>query len=213
MKKIKLITNIIFIGIVVLNCSVVSFAGGDPESTSPVIEVAPEEPSSLTPNGNLTLVDDIHSTDAEDKQFITAVSKNGNYFYLVIDRAGKEDNVYLLNMVDEADLMKLMENKPKEPIPLPKPELEIEPILEIEPEKNSTLPLLMFIFTLCGGGTFYYFKFLKNKGDNKGDLVFNEFDEDEDEDEADYDVEEVFNEDDFDMDQENYIDNEDIELY
>lgn len=72
----------------------------------------------LTPDGNLTLIDDIlqvevyESEESElvEKQFITVQSKNGNYFYLVIDRAGDTENVYFLNLVDEADLMALMED-------------------------------------------------------------------------------------------------------
>lgn len=72
----------------------------------------------LTPSGNLTLIDDImqkESSSDEDeevhsKQFITVQSKNGNYFYLVIDRCGETENVYFLNLVDEADLMALMED-------------------------------------------------------------------------------------------------------
>ena len=41
---------------------------------------------SLTPDGNLTLVDDIGSSTEAGKQFITLVTKDGNYFYLIIDR-------------------------------------------------------------------------------------------------------------------------------
>ena len=41
----------------------------------------------VTPEGNMTLVDDIDGEAAEDKQFITVVSKSGNYFYIIIDRA------------------------------------------------------------------------------------------------------------------------------
>ena len=71
----------------------------------------------LTPDGNLTLIDDIlqvevyesEETELVEKQFITVQSKNGNYFYLVIDRVGDTENVYFMNLVDEADLMALME--------------------------------------------------------------------------------------------------------
>ena len=50
--------------------------------------------AALTPNGNLSLVDDVETSDSSSKQFITLQSKNGNYFYLVIDRNGDKQNVY-----------------------------------------------------------------------------------------------------------------------
>ena len=63
----------------------------------------------LTPPGNLTLVDDAGS-ESSGKQFITVVTKNGNYFYLVIDRdKDGADNVHFLNLVDESDLLSLLE--------------------------------------------------------------------------------------------------------
>ena len=76
----------------------------------------------LTPEGNLTLIDDIlqsyesKETTLSDKQFITVQSKNGNYFYLVIDRSGDTENVYFLNLVDESDLMALLEDGETETI-------------------------------------------------------------------------------------------------
>lgn len=68
------------------------------------------EPQPLTPDGNLSLIDDIEGEAAEDKQFIIVQSKNGNYFYIIVDRAAEGENtVHFLNQVDEADLMALME--------------------------------------------------------------------------------------------------------
>ncbi len=73
---------------------------------------------SLTPSGNLSLIDDIlqnngyfvsEERQVDNKQFITVQSKNGNYFYLVIDRSGDTENVYFLNLVDEADLFALLD--------------------------------------------------------------------------------------------------------
>ena len=67
--------------------------------------------AALTPDGNLTLIDDIGSTTQRGKQFITVETKTGNVFYLIIDRGdeGKE-TVHFLNQVDEADLLALMED-------------------------------------------------------------------------------------------------------
>ena len=92
--------------------SVTAYAGGGediPTNDSGVI--VETEPQPLTPDGNLSLIDDIEGEAAEDKQFIIVQSKNGNYFYIIVDRAAEGENtVHFLNQVDEADLMALMED-------------------------------------------------------------------------------------------------------
>ena len=70
-----------------------------------------QQPAGLTPDGNMNLVDDIGPVTGEGQQFITMTSKNGNYFYLIIDRDDKgNETVHLLNQVDERDLLDLMED-------------------------------------------------------------------------------------------------------
>ena len=67
--------------------------------------------AALSPDGNLSLIDDIGSSAASGKQFITVESKNGNVFYLIIDRDDEGgETVHFLNQVDEADLMALTED-------------------------------------------------------------------------------------------------------
>ena len=98
--------------------------GGEPveEAEQPVltsttdeedaVTVTDEETGALTPEGNLTLVDDYHTSysDGSGQQFITLVSKSGATFYLVIDRNAKgQQTVHFMNLVDEADLLALME--------------------------------------------------------------------------------------------------------
>ena len=97
--------------------------GGEPveEGEQPVltdsseedaVTVTDESSGALTPEGNLTRVDDYHTnySDGSGQQFITLVSKSGNTFYLVIDRNAKgQQTVHFMNLVDEADLLALME--------------------------------------------------------------------------------------------------------
>ena len=69
-----------------------------------VVTVTDETSGALTPEGNLTLVDDYHTdySDGSGQQFITLVSKSGATFYLVIDRNSKgAQTVHFMNLVDD----------------------------------------------------------------------------------------------------------------
>ena len=133
MKNKKIIRKFtVLLAALVIMCgfSVTAYAGGGDESDdtptpvteeTPAPETEPEEttggyePQPLTPEGNMSLVDDITGEASGDKQFITVVTKNGNYFYIIIDRAEDGENtVHFLNQVDEKDLLQLMEDEQTE---------------------------------------------------------------------------------------------------
>jgi len=155
-----------------------------PEPTSkPTPAPVPTSPdtSALTPEGDLTLVDDIQ---AGDKQIITVVTKSGNYFYIVIDRSGKKENVYFLNLVDESDLMAIINGKSNAngtggtgsgaaPVSPPASGTVIQQPTEQTPATTApqskggmntgSIIIIVLLIAGVGGGLFYYFKILKPK--------------------------------------------------
>ncbi len=156
---------------------VTAFARVDPEVVEEEIEIVPPEPAEeeeepmgpLTPEGNLTIIDDYGDPNKSGKQFITVSSKNGNIFYIIIDRDDEGENtVHFLNLVDERDLLSLMDDeevaelqeKEKEKEPEPEPVVE-EPVEETPPEEpkkdNSNLFIFVIIAILaCAGGFYLY---------------------------------------------------------
>ena len=79
----------------------------DDEQTDEPIIIKPE--NAFTPDGNMTLIDNVEGEDEGQKQFIIVQSKNGHYFYIVIDYSAEGENtVHFLNQVDEADLMAIL---------------------------------------------------------------------------------------------------------
>lgn len=148
------------------------------------------DPQPLTPEGNMTLVDDISGDAAEDKQFIVVQSRGGAYFYIVIDNAAEGENrVHFLNQVDEADLLSLIDEdlqsiqKQQTPEVTPTPQIDLEPSPEPEPEqkKDDTNPmggliLFLILAVLGGGGAIFYLKVIKPKQKVKGGTDLDEFD-------------------------------------
>ena len=137
------------------------------------------EPNQITPPGNLTLVDDFDGAQASDKQFITVTTKNGNYFYIIIDRAGNKENVYFLNLVDEYDLMQILQGEDAQPpapllgaaavTPEPPPEDTPGETPTEQPKQNNSAQLLLIVTLIAavGGGAFYWFKVRKPKQSGK----------------------------------------------
>lgn len=150
-----------------------------PDSIIVQAEGGGESSAALTPDGNLTLVDDYseRNEDGSGKQFITVTTKDGNYFYLVIDRdEDGNENVHFMNLVDEADLLALMDEEeaaqytepaePEEPVetePVEPVEPE-EPVEEPEPDSGANmLPVVILLLAVIGGGGFFAYTKLKGK--------------------------------------------------
>ena len=124
------------------------------EAEEPVIDRSePVDP--LTPDGNMTLVDDVTTGT---KQFLTLTTRDGNFYYLIIDRdKDGNENVHFLNQVDERDLISLMdEDEAKEleeqlarkaeeeeaaQVALTLPATEPEPEVELAPEPEKIISI------------------------------------------------------------------------
>ncbi len=153
----------------------------------------------LTPDGNMNLIDDYGSATGAGKQFITLTTKNGNYFYLIIDRDDNgAETVHFLNLVDEADLLSLMDEEEAgqyvdkeagtaEPTVTPEPEAPTEepveePKEEPEKEKNASMGVLALILIAAIGGVggYIFMKKGKSKDTNAGPDPDIDYNEDED---------------------------------
>ena len=93
--------------------------------------------------GNGQLVDDKENDGT--KQFLTVQTKNGNTFFLVIDRSSNMENVYMLSMIDEDDLAEFVpegqEGETETEAPTVwMPETEPEPVETEPPAMQETEP-------------------------------------------------------------------------
>ncbi|MFI3326016.1 MAG: DUF4366 domain-containing protein [Clostridia bacterium] len=146
---------------------------------------------SLTPDGNLSLVDDVTvDEDSEETQFITVQTSDGSYFYIVIDKTSSSNNVYFLNLVDEADLYAVLNDETvtldiieeyaeSEEIVLEPTITEKETVTETTTTNNTTNIILIVAVAviLIGAGAFYFFKFYKK---DKSDSIDNFIEIDDD---------------------------------
>ena len=207
-KIIMRITTALFAALILMGgFSIPAYANGDGDATNDSnvkTEEKKEEKKTLTPDGNMSLIDNVKGDAAKDKEFIIVKSKGGNYFYIVIDHAAQGENtVHFLNQVDEKDLLSIIDEKSsltaKPELPKqeqPKQETE-KPKPEEKPEKKNPAGMIAISLILIlglAGGAFYYFKFLKPKQNVKGTTDLDEFDFEDYEDdftEANEDGEEI----------------------
>lgn len=186
MKKIKKWLALLMVTVGILSSgTMTAFAYVDesaqteavPETEAPVVEeTQPQtEATPFSVPGNGQLVDD--KTDDDTKQFLTIQTKNGNTFFLVLDRSSNTENVYMLSMIDENDLAEFIgeteiEAETETPqVVIPETETvpaQTEPETEAEPQKENsgmnTGTLLAVFLLLAGGiGAGYYFKVVKPK--------------------------------------------------
>ena len=189
--------------------SVTAFAQTPAEETETDDSGVIYDPQPLTPEGNMSLVDDIEGEAAEDKQFIIVKSKGGNYFYIIVDRAAEgENSVRFLNQVDESDLMAIIGEEQTEQPPsvcnctekckagevntaspvcsvnmdscTGKEAAPEEPTGQEQPQNGMGGLLIFLVVGLLGGGAaLYYVKFMKPKQNVKGSTDLDEFDFDE----------------------------------
>ena len=165
------------------------------------------------PKGNLSLVEEVFDQNGASKQFVTLVSRNGNFFYLIIDRNERgENNVYFLNQVDERDLLSLMDEKEeaglKEELADQNDTARQAEMLPDDPKEESdetkpvkkagALILLPVLLAALGGGAAFFF--LRGKKSKHAQAMRPDPDADyegEDDADDDYDVPAFFEDDDF----------------
>ena len=161
-------------------------------------------------DGNSHTLDVLYSA-ATNKQFITLQSKAGNTFYLVIDYDKPIDEeaemyeTYLLNLVDERDLLALMSDEEKEEVPTPTPEIiyvtpepttvpaptpvPADPEPDKKPDQMMAILALAAIVVLGGGAAVFLLK-NRSKGGNvhaDNDFVLDDDDDEPDEEEQNQD--------------------------
>lgn len=144
----------------------------------------------LTPDGNMNLVDDYGEHEETGKQFLTVTTRDGKYFYLIIDRDDNgAETVHFLNQVDAMDLLSLLDEDQqkelKEDLGIEatdtKTQVETKPAVETQqPTEDTTkkettkkatkkkssktgLLAILLILVLCGVGGYFYIKTTKGQ--------------------------------------------------
>jgi hypothetical protein len=153
-------------------------AGNEPAGDGS--ETSSEGRNPFTPDGTGEVVDDVAETEGE-KEFFTITTKDGNIYYLIIDRQRDSQNVYFLDVVTEGDLLPLAAPEPTAanggvtvvtpPPPTPESETPTEeaappPISapEAPAESGGSGRIILIVLVVAAvGGIGYYVKIVKPK--------------------------------------------------
>jgi len=154
------------------NPSVTDTASAD-DAVNDEVENADGDNEPKIPSGNGVLVEEGFD-ETVNRQFLTIQSKNGNTFYIIVDKDSKDrENVYFLNTVDEYDLLAFAEDFPEgADIEFPADtengaesdnqtvpdEPSEKPVSKPVASTNSNLLIFIVILALIGGAAFYFFK-------------------------------------------------------
>jgi len=172
----------------------VDFAGNHSETLllSPPVPALPPPPNNFTPDGQGEVLDRITESEGGNMEFLTITTPAGSVFYLIIDHARSDNNVYFLNPVTEWDLLALaaaaeLAAPPHisghlppptppptviepDPPPVTEPPLpEAPPPVEVEDESGGRAGIFIFL-AIAGAGAFgaiYYLKVHKPKKDRE----------------------------------------------
>ena len=97
---------IMLLFLLLLSCSGLALAE-EPGTPSLIAEV-----TEIRPESNISVVEQAtQPTEKGEREFLIIESRNGHFFYIVIDRSGSSEKAYFLNQVDEADLIELLKEE------------------------------------------------------------------------------------------------------
>ena len=134
-----------------------------PEETPPE-DIVPEETEpeqGFTTPGNGDLGDEIKNSSGKD--FYTIHTKNNNTFYLVVDHANSQENVYMLSLIDENDLAEFMDQTEKETEEAVTPAAIIPETPPTEAPEQPDSNVLILGGAALIFGLLYYFRIYKPK--------------------------------------------------
>ena len=128
---------------------------------------------------------------------MTVTTRDGSYFYIIVDRSGKEENVYFLNQVDARELFSILSDEEQEEyadiISTEGQDEELDIIIDDTDKPDESVDSnkekktsgsfgTLIAFVILGGGALGAYYFLKIKKDKEKPVIDEElefYDDDE----------------------------------